>query len=365
MSKKKILIDGSGIVGLTTAKLCLDNQDCEVAIIEDYSGFKPTILINDDCKFILSSIWKLNDKDWSFFESISFKQHFINSIPNSIPFVAIVLNPEQLSQRLFEQLFEQYSDRIKVYKRHEVIANAYFDWEFQCSFYDSEARKDKIKFGQRNIYAATVNTSTNLLKNTCSLLSTSGNTWAFIFPFSPSIAVVQIMSTHFSESVIENVEAQLKYFFGNSLKLSDNKESFTKYAAYPWIRKVFHDGNGIYVGSAAVSYDPICGDGLGNSLRSSILATSIVSANENEQTQKDMLQYYTQRLTANFISHIKTCLNFYSQNQSWKAEVDSMKSELKNLMLKPIETENEYFLENTTLRKSQLTKNTLLKTATC
>ena len=102
--------------------------------------------------------------------------------------------------------------------------------------------------------------------------------------------------------------------------------------------------NKIFVGNSIVSYDPLCGDGLGNALRSCILSTAITSSGYDDEIKQDMLEYYKHRVTLNFISHINTCLEFYSNNNGWNQEKKLMESELKKLVEKPIKVKYEYFL---------------------
>ncbi len=350
MKLKKVLVLGNGTIGITTAKLCLDKQNCEVTIIEDELQTKPIILLNEDTKFILSTIWQLDNNFLNDFQIVTEKRNFINSTFTSIPFNETVINPLELNQILTTELVSKYSDKLTFLSKGEFDSINTHDWELHTSASFSNQHNDKIKFGNRNIYSISIDFPNDTLENTCSLLSTSDN-WIFVFPYSDRKIVIQIMCIEFNNSIIESIEEQIKNSISQSIELPRSLNSYKKFAAFPWIRNVFSDGNKIFIGGAAVSYDPICGDGLGNNLRSSILAMSIITADESDETKKDMLEYYRQRLTLNFTSHIKTCINLYSGEQSWNSETDLMKTELHKLLSKPMKTENEYFLEKTSLTR--------------
>lgn len=350
MKLNKVLVLGNGTIGLTTAKICLDKQNCEVTIIEEDSQIKPIILLNEDTKFILSSIWELDNNFLSGFQVVTEKRNFINSTFNSIPFNETVINPFELNKILFTKLISKYSAKLTFLSKKDFVSNQAYEWELYSSTSFSNHYSDKINFGNRNIYSITIDFPNDTLRNTCSLLST-GDNWIFIFPYSDGKIVIQIMCIEFNSSTIEKIETQIKSSISQSIELPRSVDAYKKFPAFPWIKNVFYDGNKIFIGGAVVSYDPICGDGLGNSLRSSILATSIITSDESDETKKDMLEYYKQRLTLNFTSHIKTCIDFYSTNLSWNIEIDLMKTELHYLTSNPIKTKSEYFLENTILTK--------------
>lgn len=350
MKLNKVLVWGNGTIGLTTAKLCLDKQNCEVTIIKDDLQTKPIILLNEDTKFILSSIWQMDYNFLNGFQIVSEKRNFINSTFNSIPFNETVINPSELNKNLTIELVSKYSDKLTFLSKEDFVSNNIYDWEFHSSASFSNHHNDKIKFGKRNIYSISIDLPNDTLGNTCSLLSTSDN-WIFIFPYSDRRIVIQIMCLEFNNSIIESIEALIKNSISQSIELPRSVDAFKKFDAFPWIKNVFFNGNQIFIGSAVVSYDPICGDGLGNNLRSSLLATAIILSDESYETKKDMLVYYKQRLTLNFTSHIKSCLNLYSAKQGWDTEIDLMKTELHYLLSNPTKTKTEYFLQYMTLTR--------------
>lgn len=64
-------------------------------------------------------------------------------------------------------------------------------------------------------------------------------------------------------------------------------------------------------GTAALAFDPICGDGVANAVREAILAAAVLTALEKEVDPASLLAHYEARLTAGFRRHLEICHGFY------------------------------------------------------
>jgi flavin-dependent dehydrogenase len=67
----------------------------------------------------------------------------------------------------------------------------------------------------------------------------------------------------------------------------------------------------IACGSAAVSFDPVCGEGAGHALREAILANAVIQAALAGANPDDLLHHYRTRIVAGFARHLQTCVEFY------------------------------------------------------
>ncbi|MBC7927068.1 MAG: hypothetical protein H7039_15575 [Bryobacteraceae bacterium] len=80
-------------------------------------------------------------------------------------------------------------------------------------------------------------------------------------------------------------------------------------------------------GSAALGFDPLCGEGAGNAVREAILAAAVIGYILNSKSD-DALRHYQLRLWAGFHRHLNACSEFYGSGGSglwWDRE----RSELK------------------------------------
>lgn len=64
-------------------------------------------------------------------------------------------------------------------------------------------------------------------------------------------------------------------------------------------------------GSAALGFDPLCGDGSGYAAREAILAAAVVRAAEQGSDAGGLLAHYRTRLLAGFEKHLEVCAEFY------------------------------------------------------
>ena len=64
-------------------------------------------------------------------------------------------------------------------------------------------------------------------------------------------------------------------------------------------------------GTAALTFDPICGDGTANAVREAILGAAVIAGFEDSGDPASLLAHYEARLTAGFRRHLELCLGFY------------------------------------------------------
>lgn len=73
------------------------------------------------------------------------------------------------------------------------------------------------------------------------------------------------------------------------------------------------DGSGwLACGTAAMGFDPICGDGTAHAIREAILAAAVVGAATKGEKTGRLVAHYSSRLMAGFYRHLRLCGNFYS-----------------------------------------------------
>ena len=77
-------------------------------------------------------------------------------------------------------------------------------------------------------------------------------------------------------------------------------------------------------GTAAMAFDPICGDGVAYAIREAILAAAIIRAALGGGKTNELLAHYEARLSAGFRRHLGLCRDFYSTGYGgnwWDAEL--------------------------------------------
>jgi hypothetical protein len=77
-------------------------------------------------------------------------------------------------------------------------------------------------------------------------------------------------------------------------------------------------------GSAAISFDPLCGDGTAHAIREGILASAVIQAESDGEDVEALLSHYRARLTAALQRHLTLCLSYYRTGGAGPWWVDQM-----------------------------------------
>jgi hypothetical protein len=98
------------------------------------------------------------------------------------------------------------------------------------------------------------------------------------------------------------------------------------FPAYPRICDPLCSGQWLACGSAAMAFDPICGDGVGNAIREAILASAVVKAAIRGEDVNALREHYRARLRAGFLKHLELCRQFYAvpSGDWWRSELEQL-----------------------------------------
>lgn len=97
----------------------------------------------------------------------------------------------------------------------------------------------------------------------------------------------------------------------------------TPFAASPRLRRTLHGDDWLACGTAALGFDPICGDGVAQSVREAILAAAVVMAIVEGGDRAVLLTHYRSMLIAAMRRHLLLCAQFYAnggQGDWWRAQ---------------------------------------------
>jgi hypothetical protein len=97
-----------------------------------------------------------------------------------------------------------------------------------------------------------------------------------------------------------------------------------EFAAYARILTELCGMGWLACGSAAMTFDPLCGEGAGNSAREAILACAAVRAIFGGESAEEVLAEYSLRLRLGFLRHLEKCREFYVgdwESEFWSSEL--------------------------------------------
>ena len=339
---KKVLIIGTGITGLTCAQI-LSRQGWQIDILGQISSSKPPLVLNHLTCELLQNIWEerglilaeghvLEERgvSWGAWSSLK-----INPEP------AIAINGALLVSRLLGQL-KQTSSSIRF-----IDIPSELDWHHLSSEYDwtidaggrlatcglSLGRGQRWHFGQRHVISTHVVLNDHAQLNRCWIESIEDIGWLFLAPCSERQGILQGMIPQPSSNCVTKLESFLAHSQYISPLIQSLSSTSKLFAAFPCLTWPFCGNGWLAVGDAAISLDPLSGDGTGYGLRGAILASSILNAVIAKEAVDDCLNHYQQRLARTFMTHLDTCFNYYQEmfantNSEWQMEINLMRQSI-------------------------------------
>jgi hypothetical protein len=100
-----------------------------------------------------------------------------------------------------------------------------------------------------------------------------------------------------------------------------------EFPAYARIASPLCSPGWLACGTAAMAFDPICGDGTGHAIREAILASAVIRGLAGGGSLDQLLAHYEARLTAGFRRHLMLCREFYLSGGTgplWRRELDAI-----------------------------------------
>ena len=107
-------------------------------------------------------------------------------------------------------------------------------------------------------------------------------------------------------------------------EIADCSPPLGEFPAYARIAAPLCAPGWLACGTAAMAFDPICGDGTAHAIREAILASAVIRALADGGPTDHLLAHYEARLTAGFRRHLLLCRQFYSSGGTealWKSEL--------------------------------------------
>ncbi len=187
----------------------------------------------------------------------------------------------------------------------------------ECTIYASRplpAPVEEHPFGSRMASALAVRLKASSDPAACWIESLEDG-WLFLIPNAPATAWLLAVG-----SAPTDLLAASKII---REQIADAHPESSKFPAYPRIVSPLCAEGWLACGTAAMAFDPLCGDGTGHAIREAILASAVIRAAGKD----DVLAHYDARLTAGFRRHLALCQGFYASGGDgpwWRRELDSI-----------------------------------------
>ncbi len=206
----------------------------------------------------------------------------------------------------------------------------------------------EYQFGSRPAAASPVTLQPKCDREACWIESVEHG-WLFLLPGSKG--------TGWLLSVGDSVESLLATSRLIKEQLSNVDPPRGIFPSHPRVSLPLSAPGWVACGTAAMGFDPLCGDGTGNAVREAILASAMIRAICTGGDPPSLIAYYQARLLAGFQKHIALCLDFYESGSAgpwWDRQLDDLKHGLEWCSEQlPVEAASRYRLNGFQLEPAE------------
>lgn len=207
-----------------------------------------------------------------------------------LPHSAVVVSEETLLERM-EQALEWFSP---------TTSAETAEWHIFSSR-PLPAGSEELHFGSRNGTATQAALVPDCDQET-SWVESLANGWLFLLPAGAQSWLLSVGGPARSLLAESSLIASL---------VSGVEDGGQSFPCHPRIADPICGNGWLACGSAALGFDPLCGDGSGHAAREAILASAIVRAAMQGGSPSNLLEHYSARLLAGFHRHLEICTDFY------------------------------------------------------
>ncbi len=230
-----------------------------------------------------------------------------DSKARTLPHSAVIIGEQQLLERIHHGLGES-----------ESVQAEQPNWTI---FASTAPRPPSVEhhFGSRMAAASPVRLNPKSDAEACWIESFE-NGWLFLLPSGKGPGWLL--------SVGDSVESLLERSGLIKEQIDEIDPSRGTFPSHPRIVLPLSEPGWLACGTAALGFDPLCGEGTGNAVREAILASAIIRAAVEGASIDDLVAHYQTRLLAGFRRHFDLCIEFYASGRSgpwWDDQVNELK----------------------------------------
>lgn len=299
---RSVLVRGGGVAASCCLQL-LQGQAATVDASERQSGRLQAILISPATQNLLADIFQTANLFHGMHQIRSRVVAWGTSDPMALPHSGVVASEQMLLDRLGAHLPER-SDQ-------DTPAA---DWTI-ITAKSSRGMAPEMRFGTRTAQVREVELATDAEADACWVESLESG-WLFLLSTGAGKGSLISVGRKSEELLAES------HLVGKQVEAL-NESSTAEFAAYPRILAHVCGQGWLTCGSAAMAFDPLCGEGAGNAAREAILACAAVRAILEGESVHEVLAEYSLRLRLGFLKHLEDCREFYCgvSGEFWSSEL--------------------------------------------
>ena len=301
-----IVLRGDGIAALACGYL-LQSAGFGVAVQRTSRTYLPALMLSASSQALFRDILELRDV----FSSLPRIQKRVvkwgpSSEPVALPHSAVIVSERFLLEMVQPKLFDANSSPDDAADWTIISSRPLPESDIECGF------------GSRTATVAPVQLEKGSDSATCWIESLEDG-WLFLMPDTSGsgwlMSVGGRLNAHLESS---------RMIAGQVRELGNPTREFPSFPRTAW---PLCGQSWLACGTAALAFDPICGDGTGHAIREAILASAVVRAAASGANVNELLVHYQTRLVAGFKRHLDVCSEFYRSGRMgpwWDFAVESL-----------------------------------------
>jgi hypothetical protein len=307
---RTVLIQGDGLAACCCARL-LQADGFKTLVTKDVRPKLPTILVSQATQHLLCDIFE----DRNLFHGFApIRKRIVawgeGTETVALPHSALVVSEQELLDRLWPHI------------EADAPPDSGAKWRILSSRSATPSLAEE-SFGSRTAQTLTIRMNDAAERDACWVESMETG-WLFLLPHG--------VGTGTLISVGGRAEAQLDRSRLIVPQVADLQGSQSAFPAYPRILSELCGidrprGAWLACGSAAMGFDPLCGEGAGNAAREAILGSAAIRANARGEAWEDLCDHYSSRLLGGFLRHLSVCRSFYTTGDGgpwWDRELEML-----------------------------------------
>jgi hypothetical protein len=239
---------------------------------------------------------------------------------------AVSLPGQVLRQRLLEIALRQLGahDRLEAGTDATQRMRGDEDWSLHGDASAPPPDTQVGRFGRRVMLSAEIALALGADPATCWMEGTAGG-WVFLAPIDVRRAILQATLPEPPSGDPAGALAAIVASTDHISRLVEAPESDVHvHCTAPELRRPLCGPRWLAIGHAAMSLDPVCGDGTAQALRSGVLAAAIIATCEEGGDRHALIEHYDRRVARTFAAHLAACAQLYDPavfGEGWEREI--------------------------------------------
>ncbi len=198
------------------------------------------------------------------------------------------------------------------------------DWSLYSDAGAAPSQTQVQRFGRRVMLCAEVDLARRADPATC-WMEGNAHGWVFLAPIADRRAIVQASLPQAPSGDPAAALAVILASTRHVLQLVDGCAGDVHvHATAPALRRPLGGSRWLAIGNAAMSLDPVCGDGTAQALRSGLLAAAIIVTSRDGGDPRALIEHYDRRVARTFAAHLAACARLYDPavfGAGWEREI--------------------------------------------